>query len=447
MHHPAGARDLGDSTWEYPSYAALLDTPVAAGAFERRTRRARGVDFHFVFLDRAVGFEREADRFLDAVMRVAEACHGVFGSWPFESYTVLCSFSPQARWGLEHANATMLGLGENVFLDPAAWFDAVRVAAHELFHAWNVCRLKPAPLGDPDLVLGSFPDALWVAEGFTRYYESLLCVRAGVMTPEDFFANLVNYHRHTTALPAYARVTLTDSSRATFLNHNRYPGSADNTIDYYDKGMLVAFDLDAAMRASRTSLDRELRAFYDAWAGKGAGFTTHDVKEFFGRRVPGIEDIVAREVERPGGLSTLAQLDRLGFTVTVAPLRALGLILDKNAGPTVANVLEGTPAGHSALASGDEILRLNGFPFSLAALKWLIAHEDQIALEIRRGHRYVSASLRPEERPDVTSLRWIGSEEQAAAIRDWLGAPFAPALGEELRLTAYHNFHGVQTVL
>ncbi|MFN7131519.1 MAG: hypothetical protein ACK4N5_05510, partial [Myxococcales bacterium] len=235
MHHPDGAREVVPGTFEYPSYQSLLDTPVVFGAFEVITRTVQGVPFHHLFLDRSFGFSSEAGKFVDALVRIAEECHALFGSFPFQHYTWIFSFSPHAHWGLEHLTSTMIGLNGHCLIDPVERMRGVRVAAHELFHAWNVCRLKPAPLGNPDHARGSFPEGLWISEGFTRYYEFLLSVRAGELTQEAFLSNLVNYYRQLTAFPAYARVSATDSSLTTFLNHNKYPGSVNSTIDYYDK--------------------------------------------------------------------------------------------------------------------------------------------------------------------------------------------------------------------
>jgi hypothetical protein len=66
----------------------------------------------------------------------------------------------------------------------------------------------------------------------------LSCARAGVYTASQFFSNLAGYHRHLTVQPAYDRVSAADSSLTTYLNHAKYAGRVNNSIDYYDKGML-----------------------------------------------------------------------------------------------------------------------------------------------------------------------------------------------------------------
>jgi len=163
IHHPSGAEQIGDSTWQYPSYEILLDTPVAFGAFDCLTRDVRGTPFHHLFLTRGVGFESRAEAFVERLVQVAEQFHDVFGSFPFADYTWVLSLNPADNWGLEHLTSTMIGLDPSTFYDADQNAVGVRTCAHELFHAWNVRRLRPAPLGHLDFTAGSFSEGLWVA--------------------------------------------------------------------------------------------------------------------------------------------------------------------------------------------------------------------------------------------------------------------------------------------
>lgn len=442
LHHPSGAKALGANHFEYRSFAALLDAPVVCGAFETRTRIVQGVKFHHLFLDRAVGFEGEVEGFLDALCRVAEQAHRIFGAFPFDDYTYVFTHSPTAHWGLEHADSTMIGLGETVYIDPASRNAGVRVCAHELFHAWNVCRLKPVELAHASFESPPAPETLWVAEGVTRYYEFLLGTRAKEISPESFFSNVVSYHRHLAAQPASARVSAVDSSRATFLNHNKYPGSINATIDYYDAGMLIAFEVDAALRATGQSLDAKLAAFYAERMQHGGSYTLAQVVEALG--TPGLMD----RVQGPLGEQTPRALEALGFQLTRAPRKQLGLVLAaSNAGPEIANVLDTSPAAKSGIAPGDVIQRVDGFPFTLKALTWLIAHRERLHLSVARGHRLLELELEVGSRDEITALSWAGTPAQRAAIAAWLGVELAWTMGQNLPLTAFDNFHGIQAVI
>ena len=440
IHHPSGARRVSEHVYEYARYQDLVDTPVVFGAFTRRTRDVHGTPFHFVFLDDALGFAEHGDALIDTFVRTAEGCFAIFGSFPFEDYTFVLTHDPRFHWGLEHATSTMIGLGPNVYLDEDAHLDAVRVAVHELMHAWNVKRLRPKALMSLDLDAGTFVDGLWVAEGFTRYYEFVLAARAGALSSARFFSNVANYYVHLVALPAYARVAPTDSSYATFLNHGRYPGVAVSAIDYYDAGMLIAFDLDVAARAKGTSLDVLFRDFYEAYVSRG--FDTADVEAFFGARLPELGAMVEAEATRAAGLSTPERLKDLGFELRFEQRKELGLVLKER---EITSVVDDGPAALAGLAVGDELVNVQGFPFSRRALSWA-RDRGEVRLDVLRGQRTLSFRVTPRPRRVLTGLAFQGTPAQEEAILAWLGTA-APKLGEANALRHYDNFHGTTEIV
>jgi predicted metalloprotease with PDZ domain len=447
LHHPTGAVQVGPRRYRYESQAALLDAPVVAGAFTHASRTVRGTPFHALFLTVPLGYEEEGPGFLDGLAKVAQGCHEIFGSFPFADYTFIFDTSAESGWGMEHASSTLVTLDPEVFIDVRRRADAFRVCAHELFHAWNGARLKAAPLGTADLVGGSFPDGLWVTEGFTRYYEFLLGARSGWLKPADVLSNLVNYHRHLSSRPAWGRVSAVDSSRAAFLNHHRFPGAVNGSLDYYDQGMLVAFDVDVALRKAGDSLDAALRDFFAAWAGRGAGYRTEDVLHFLHARLPEAGAVAARGAQEPGGQCTEASLRALGFEVVRADVGYLGVVLDGNAGPKVSDVADTSPAAQAGLAPGDELLAVDGRPFRLAALRYCLQHRKGVSLTLRRQERTLRAEVEVGSRSEVSVLKWAGDGGQAERVRAWLGSDFRPAAGEPISLDAYDNFHGIQTLL
>jgi len=450
IHHPSGARSTGTLSWEYPGYEILVDTPVTMGSFDLFSRKVRGTDFFFVFVDRTIGFESQVAFLVDRLAQVAEKLHEVFGSFPYEDYTFIMSFNPTADWGLEHLTSTMCGLGPDVFIDPDQFANAVRVCAHEAFHAWNVRRLRPSPLKELDFKNGTFTEGLWVAEGFTRYYEFLLSTRVGAYTPEQFFSAVVNYYRHLSVTPAYARVTAVDSSLATYLNHAKYPGRSNNAIDYYDKGMLIAFLTDTALRHGKPAdaLDAAFRAFYQAFVEAQPGYTPENVAAFFNQRQPALGDTIRGEAETLSDLRIEDLLVTVGFQVKKETVHYLGLMFDDSQGPAIYGVLDTSPASLTGIASDDVLVTVNGFPFSFPRLSWVAARQEAVVLGVLRGHRRMEFTIVPGTYSRLASLKWQGTEADAAIVRTWLeNEDFRPAAGTVFALDFYENFHGVETVV
>jgi len=463
MHHPSGAKRIElTNKWIYPSFEVLLDTPVCFGGFDLIEYDVKGTPFYFVFVDKGIGFDATVTTFVKQVCLAAEKIYDVFGLFPFADYTFVLSLNPQAEWGLEHLTSNLSGLGPEVFVDDTMFSTGIRVCAHELFHAWNVRRLRPAPLGQlcHHLSSGCFTEGLWVAEGFTRYYEFLISARAKAYTPDQFFSAVVGYYQHLTQQPAYNRVSVADSSLASFMNHSKYPGRVNNSIDYYDKGMLIAFGLDARLRSTTdnlmySSLDEAFKNFYLKYFGDGStvpsdyvGYSTQDVIDYFETVQPGLGSILDEQVRKAGELDTITQFENIGFEVSVTKPNCLGIFFMDDGEPTIYGIADNSAAGEVGLAPNDVIQTVNGFAFSSKGLQWAASQTAEVTLEVLRGHRKLTFNLMPKPFEKLNQLTWKGSKDQATIINSWLHLTiedkhyFNPAYGDMFNLDFYDNFHG-----
>jgi predicted metalloprotease with PDZ domain len=272
----------------------------------------------------------------------------------------------------------------------------------------------------------------------------MLLARAELMEPARIVENVVAFARHHTARPAYHHTALADSSLATFLNHTRWAGAWNATLDYYDGGMLVAFELDALLRVRHgSSLDELFVAFYAAYEGK-AGFDTAAFEAFAEARHPGLGDWIARKVRQPGTLDVAGALQSLGLEVERKPRARLGVVFEK--GSLVAGqVLEGGAAYDAGLAPGDEILAIDGFRATAKALAWSCERAQPFRATVRRGHRHREIDLRARYVDEVTGLR-VGPSFGAAArallgpkANDWVE-------GHRISIAHYDNFHGTEPI-
>lgn len=122
--------------------------------------------------------------------------------------------------------------------------------AHEMLHRWIGLRLR---LAGPD---GA---SFWFTEGFTVYHASQLLLRAGLISPDEFLAELNGTVTRQLA-NVHASATNEEIRRGFF---------TDDALSVvpYTRGALYAAELDAAIRrASRgaRSLDAMMRALYQA---------------------------------------------------------------------------------------------------------------------------------------------------------------------------------------
>ena len=103
----------------------------------------------------------------------------VFGEVPWTNYTVMqindSSYSGAS--GLEHQNSHVDVVGFNLLDNPFM----PGLYAHEIFHSWNVKRMRPAEMVPYRYDVAEPTPWLWVSEGITDYYADLAQVRGGVV--------------------------------------------------------------------------------------------------------------------------------------------------------------------------------------------------------------------------------------------------------------------------
>lgn len=258
--HRFRARDVHD----------LLDHPVFVGRFDLDS--ARVAEKWMRLATYPVGSVQGARRaaLWDALTRSVDPLRAVFGGEaPWDSYTVLQVAHDEVSGmsALEHAESELAIVGTAYLDEPFVH----SVHAHEIVHAWNVKRLRPADLTPYRYDQPQPTPFLWVSEGITDYYADLALVRGGLVDETGFLATTLGKIDGVAARPATA---LEDASLQSWL------AVRDGTDDlYYDKGSLAGFALDILIRdasGNRASLDHVMRELYDVSYRQGRGFTHDD---------------------------------------------------------------------------------------------------------------------------------------------------------------------------
>src|ERR1041385_7778618 len=141
------------------------------------------------------------------------------------------------------------------------------VGEHEIFHAWNVKRLRPAEMVPYRYDQPEPTTLLWVSEGITDYYADLALVRGRVIDSTAFLSLTDEKRQH---VDRTVPIALEDASLTTWIH------PTDGTQDiYYDKGSLAGLLLDILIRDAsdnRRSLDDVMRELYGSTYRKGKGF-------------------------------------------------------------------------------------------------------------------------------------------------------------------------------
>jgi predicted metalloprotease with PDZ domain len=354
MTHAAEPR-----TFRAANYHELVDMPFFVGMFDLDSATVSGKTVRFATYPRGVFAGAARATAWEQIKRAIPPEVLVFGEVPWDSYTVMhitdSTFGGMS--GLEHTNSHVdvsapQGIGSE--FQP-------RLFAHEIFHAWNVKRLRPADLVPYRYDRPQQTGWLWVSEGITDYYGDLALVRGGVVDPKGFYDLTTEKIGEVAQAPPFA---LEDASL------NAWISVRDGTDAlYYPKGSLAGFLLDIMIRDAsdnRQSLDDVMRELYRTTYKEGRGFTADDwwgavrrasngrsYDDFQRRYVDGRDAYPWEDLLKVVGLRLQADsVPRMGVSLRPAP----------EGGVIVSDVAPGSPALAAGIKAGDVIVSVNERP-------------------------------------------------------------------------------------
>jgi predicted metalloprotease with PDZ domain len=260
-------------------FLELADSPLVASASLREVPfTVCGVSVH-VWIEGPVSSFDPA-RIVADFSRFIETEMAIFGEFPERDYHFLVVLMPEAVYhGVEHRNSTVLVLGPH-HEGEGLYQDLLGVSSHELFHAWNIVRIRPAELLPYDLTREQYFPTCFVAEGITTYYGDLLLRRAGVFSDEQYLKELqVLFKRHFENA-GRAVQSLTEASWDLWLDGYE-KGVPGRKVSVYHKGAIVSLMLDLSLRQltdhART-LDDVMRLLWQRFGKPFVGYTVADYR-------------------------------------------------------------------------------------------------------------------------------------------------------------------------
>lgn len=266
-------------TYTASDFDVLFDSPIEVGNQEVFDFMASGVK-HEVAMYGGGNYDKE--RLKVDMAKVIEQATAIYGENPNKHYTFIVHNFERGGGGLEHLNSTVLGASRNAYQTPEGYLGFLNLVAHEYFHLWNVKRMRPIALGPFDYDNENYTTNLWVAEGFTSYYENKLVLRAGFVDPKTFVDGLVTAVANVSNTPGAKVQSAAESSYDAWIKGYRPNENSNNTgVSYYSKGEVVGLlmDLEIAQATKGTkSLDDVMKAMYLQGKTLKRGYTDAEFK-------------------------------------------------------------------------------------------------------------------------------------------------------------------------
>ncbi len=358
-----------ENTFIAPDFDILFDSPIEVGNQDVFEFNAAGVR-HEVAMYGGGNYDKE--RLKVDMPKIIEEETTVFGVNPNKHYVFIVHNYNSGGGGLEHLNSTVLGASRNNYSTEPGHKSFLELVAHEYFHLWNVKRLRPIALGPFDYDAENYTTNLWIAEGFTAYYDNLIVKRAGFFTTDEYLAMLSNSINTVENQPGNRVQPVSQSSFDAWIKQYRpNENSKNSTISYYDKGSMIAMIMDLEIinaTKGKFGLDEVMKAMYDEYYVKlGRGYTDGEFKAM-AEKIAGksFDKIYNDYVNGTKQIEYNSYLGYAGLSLTdEAPLRNepyLGAITALKDGKlTITGVARGTAAWIGGLNVNDEIIGIDGF--------------------------------------------------------------------------------------
>jgi len=424
----SGMQRTGPHSFTAANYDVLADSPIESGIHQFFEFNQDGRDYEVVFWGEGNYDTKQVVTDLQKLVRQASS---IWQGYPYQRYLFIIHASTGARGATEHLNSTVIQRDRFSFRERAHYLEFLSTAAHELVHTWNVKAYRPAELVPYDYLQPNYSKLLWVSEGSTSYFQNQLLLRAGLMTAEEFYADLAKRLQRFARTPGAHIQSVAESS---FDNWISLGGDhADNfSVNIYSEGYLVSWLLDnwllqnSGLKANYRTLHNEL---YQRFA-KSTAFTAADMQQIASQLTgQSLEQFWQAQVEKPLALDAEQLLNAAGLAL-VKPKKTepfTGLTTQQTpAGAVVQKVERGSPASYAGLSSGDLLVAINGLQLQQELKTRLQDFSEPAPLKITlfRDGRLLERQLTPKQ---LSISGWkvqpvaAATKQQKAYYRAWLG--------------------------
>ncbi|WP_235854059.1 M61 family metallopeptidase [Mucilaginibacter terrenus] len=353
-----------------PNYDILYDSPIEVGYQDVFSFDVAGVKYDVAMYG---GGNYDKERLETDMSKIITAEANVFGENPNKHYTFIVHNRQRGGGGLEHLSSTVLGASRDQYGSERGYQGFLSLVAHEHFHLWNVKRLRPIALGPFDYENENYTTNLWIAEGFTAYYQNIILRHAGIASTEDYLADAVGDINIVENQPGTKVQPLAEASFDAWIKSYRPNENSYNTqISYYDKGAVIGMLLDLDIinaTKGKSSLNDVMKYMYTTYyKGKKRGYTDAEFKAGFEKFAgKNLDDFYAKYINGLDPIDYNKYLGFAGYKITDQLAQgndpSLGISTAAQGNKRVISmVLRGGAGWVSGLNVGDELVSVDGTP-------------------------------------------------------------------------------------
>jgi len=271
------SKEKGAHLLNFDDFYHLADSPfIVSPTLKHDFYKIGKIKFHLWFEG---NFQPDFKRIKSDFKKFTQEQINIFGEFPEKEYHFLTWILPVPYYhGVEHRSSTMQVLGPDNQNFEELYIDLLGLASHELFHTWNICKIRPIELMPYDYTKENYFPTCFVAEGVTTYYGDLMLSRSKVFDETQYLKELEACFKRHFDHADKASQSLVESSWDLWLDGYNL-GIPDRKVSVYHKGAIAAQILDLHIRkvSSHTlSLDDVMKLMWEQFGKPFKGYTMED---------------------------------------------------------------------------------------------------------------------------------------------------------------------------
>ncbi|BAJ01117.1 peptidase M61, glycyl monoaminopeptidase family [Shewanella violacea DSS12] len=411
------------------NYDVLVDSPIETGISHHRAFSTDGRDYELVIWGEG---NYDIEQIVTDLSKLSGQVGAIWDGYPFERYVYMVHATSGARGATEHLNSTIIQRPRFSYREREDYLGFIKTASHEFIHTWNVKAYRPQGLVPYDYQKENMSELLWIAEGSTSYFQSQLLLRAGVITPKEFFEDLAKRIARSEKTPGREVQSVQEASVSKWASTGG-DYAVNQSANIYSEGYFASLALDFSL-LNDTDLDHSYRDVHKALYNQHklpVGYSVSDVKQI-------LQDLSGEDyqqwwqthVNSPMSLDFTSLLENVGLkpgygddskatAYTGMKLSDDSLILSE--------VLRDGPAWNAGIVLGDEIVAIDGLKVSSKSFESRIKDfkaGDQVVVSLFSDDRLKQVTLKMgEQQTDKLQVLSVDkpSRGQKAFFKAWLG--------------------------
>lgn len=304
-------------TWQSKGFQMLADSTILASKkLSHWGYQVEEIHFH-VWFQGEIHFDQ--NQFLKHFKSFSSLLIQDFREFPESEYHFIFQLLPYPHYhGVEHRRGTVITFGPAESLsDPEQMEELLGVSCHELYHAWNVCRIRPKELLPYNFSKETYTKTGLLLEGVTTYMGDLYLLKSGAYDLPTYLKHFEIIIAKEVASLGWRNQTIAESSFDLWLD-GYVAGIPDRKVNIYTHGALLALCIDVLLLKNGSSLSLIMKEMWEQFGKPLKGYSMGDFEQLVFEKFPEKTEVLSFFSNYVNGKADL-------FPVLQSQLSALGI--------------------------------------------------------------------------------------------------------------------------